>query len=280
MSTQPNHFARKTTALLSAIAASSLLGLPALAGGLSTTTDRQAQAQSSPDQMQCMPMTQSNNPSSTATPDASATGAAQVPNQADPRTGTASADQAASSDPTMSSRMDSSAGTSSMQTSAPDTRSERSAYGDVLSQGGATAGGFASQQVAAANNPDGYKSVSSRYTSNDPRANYMSNAATMRSDSMRSDSMRSDLMRSDLMRSDSMSQPSRQSSRMTTGTTIARCPEGMMPRSSTPELRQAPGQPNPGMQMSPQPTNPQAAPQRPDSQTRQSPADDNGGRAR
>jgi hypothetical protein len=277
MTTQHNHLARKATALLSAIAASGLLGLPALAGGLSgnaPSAGRQAQTPSGPDQTQCTPINQSSN-APTATPDASANGAAQLPNQADPRAGVTPSDQA-------SSRIDgSTASTSSIQMNdASNARSQNSAYRDVLSQGGATSGGFASQQVAMANNPDGYRTASSRYSSNDPRANYgnyRNSDNTASNNAMGNNAMgntSAGMNSSDSMRSDSMRQSSSQSSRMTTGTTIARCPEGMMPRSTTPESRQAPGQPNPGMQTSPQPTDPQMR------QAPQAPADDNGSRTR
>jgi hypothetical protein len=283
MTTQHHHLARKATALLSAIAASSLLGLPALAGGLSgnaTSAGEQAQTPSGSDQTQCTPVNQSSN-APTATPDASANGAAQLPNQADPRAGATPSEQASRTD-------GSTANTSSMQMNdAANARSQNSAYRDVLSQGGATSGGFASQQVAMANNPDGYRTASSRYSSNDPRANdgnYRNSDNTASSNAMSNNAMgntSAGMNSSDSLRSDSMRQPSSQSSRMTTGTMIAQCPSGTVPRSATPENRQAtpenrqaPDQPNPGMQTSPQPTDPQMR------QAPQAPADDNGSRTR
>lgn len=220
----------RATAILSAIAASSLLGLPALAGGLSGNANKlggQAQAPASPDQMQCLPTTQSSRPSGMVAPDASAPGAAQLPNQADPRTGTVPSDQ------TVSSRTDvSTADTSTVQTTQPsNTRSEGRTHGDVLAQGGATAGGFASQQVAAANNPEAYKMASSRYSSNELRTNNANGGTAM----MRNASAARNA--DDSMRSNTMSQPSNQSSQTTTDMTIAQCPSEMMPRSSMPESR-------------------------------------------
>ncbi|XGV99143.1 MAG: hypothetical protein ACAF41_09415 [Leptolyngbya sp. BL-A-14] len=275
MNMQPRHLARRTTALLSTIAASGLLGLPALAGGLpvgpTNTNNSQAQAPSSSDQMQCVPGTQANAPSATAAPDASASSAAQLPNQSDPRAGLSPSNQtvvsSANSDSTNSASnvpMSGSYTSSGNNNSSDQNRS----YGNVLAQGGATSGGFASQQVWAANNPDAYRTVSSRISSNEERPNFIGTTAG---------SMGSGTSASSSMSSSATSQPYSQSSQSTTSTTIAQCPNGMTPQSTTPSMRQAPGQDGSSSQPSMQQSSPQPTT---GNQTPQSPADDNSGRTR
>ncbi|MBW4692562.1 MAG: hypothetical protein KME27_12435 [Lyngbya sp. HA4199-MV5] len=282
MTMQKRLLAQKTTALLSAIAASSLLGLPALAGnpaGATNAGSNQAQAPSNVDQPQCVPSNQANQPSTTATPDASAPAAAQLPNQSDPRAGISPSDQTVSPSNQTTSPSNQTTSASGVQPVDTGDASRQTAsynrggsYGDVLSQGGATAGGFASQQVSAANNPSAYQSSSSRISSNEKRPNYGNSSAGM--DGNMSSTMRSN----DSMRSTTGSQPYNQSSRATASTTIALCPNGTTPQSATPSTRQAPSQPTLDAQPSP---SQQTSPQQPSgNETRQSPADDNGGRTR
>lgn len=228
--------ARKATALLSAIAASSLLGLPALAGGkndagnMPTAQSPATQSQTTDSsQMQCVPNAQSSLPSTTATPDAAAPSASQTPNQADPRAGLSQPDQMTQRTETQSA--------SDMRMVAPNMnvsndRSQSASYGDVLAQGGVTTGGFASQKLAMSRNSNANRDMSDRYNSNQAsmstdRSSMTGNAsATMSADSM-------------------MSQPSNSSSRSMTGTTIAQCPPGMTPGASQSEMRQSPAQMTP-----------------------------------
>lgn len=251
MNMQKNHTARKATALLSAIAASSLLGLPALAGGsVGDANKGREQAQSYPNQMQCAPTTQSNLPSTTAAPDASAPAAAQLPNQSDPRAGLSPSDQTQTAN---RKPVESSTSASSVQMNKPsNTSSQNTSFNNVLAQGGVTAGGFASRQVSAANNPEAYRMVNSRYGSNQERPN------NYKSDAGMTGNMGSTMSANESMRSDAMNQPSSQSSRMT-GTTIAQCPGVMMmPQSTTtPDMRQTPSQPNAGNRINNQQTLPQ-----------------------
>ncbi|MBW4471827.1 MAG: hypothetical protein KME45_15655 [Stenomitos rutilans HA7619-LM2] len=284
MNMQKNHLARKTTALLSAIAASSFLGLPALAGssvGMTNTGIDLAQTPSNIDQSQCIPSNQANQPSTTATPDASAPAAAQLPNQSDPRTGISSSDQTVSSSSQTSGNAANTPSTNASAVQAADSANtnrqtssynQGSAYGDVLSQGGATTGGFARQQVLAANNPDDYRMVSSRISSNEERSNYRSGASL-------NGNMGSTMSSNDSTRSTTGNQPYNQSSSSAASTTIALCPNGVTsPQSVTPSTRQAPSQPNLDTQPS---SSQQVSPQQPTgNETRQSPADDNSGRTR
>jgi len=221
MNMQKNHTARKATALLSAIAASSLLGLPAFAGGSVGDANQgreQTQAPSRPSQMQCASTTRSSS-SITATPDASALASAQLPNQADPRAGLSPSNQTQTAN---RSSVESTTSASSVKVNQPsNTSSQKTSFNDVLAQGGATAGGFASRQVSAANNPEAYRMVNSRYGSNQERPN------DYKSDAGMTGNMGSTMSANESMRSDAMNQPSIQSSQMT-GTMIAQCPGGMM----------------------------------------------------
>lgn len=261
MNMQKRHLTRKTTALLSAIAASGLLGLPALAGNPASVTNagtNQAQAPSNVDS-QCIPSNQANQPSTTAAPDASAPAAAQLPNQSDPRTGTAPSNQTVSPGNQTADNSTSVPSTNASAVQARDAADtsrqaasyeQGNAYGNVLSQGGATAGGFASQQVLAANNPDAYRSVSSRISSNEQRPNYSSGTGVT--------GMGSTPTSTDSTRSTTGTQPYSQSSRATASTTIALCPSGTTPQSTAPSTRQAPSQPSLNAQPS---SSEQASPQ-------------------
>lgn len=282
---QKSHLARKTTALLSAIAASSFLSLPVLAGnpvGTTNTGTTQAQTPSNVDPSQCVPSNQANQPSTTAAPDATAPAAAELPNQSDPRAGISPSGQTVPSADQTAGNSTTTPGTNASTIQSRDaadsnrqfaSEAQGSAYGDVLSQGGATAGGFASQQVLTANNPGAYRSTSSRITSNQERPNY--NNSTSNSGASTSGNVGSTVNSSGSMRSDTGNQ-SNQSSRATASTTIALCPSGTTPRSAAPSTRQAPSQPNLDTQSSSQ----QMSPQQPGNETRQSPADDNSGRTR
>lgn len=270
MNKQTSHMARRTTALLGAIAASSFLSLPALAGvptnNDANTGGNQAQAPVSLDQTQCMPTSQSNVPSTTAMPEASAPTAAQLPNQSDPRAGTSLPGQTVTSRPNdsmtsasrveMSNSSNTSSNTSSQPTAYDQNRS--SSDGNVLAQGGATSGGFASRQVSAASNPEAYRTVSSRYSSNQERPNYGGNSTSMtgKADAMMNtnESMRSDLTNHPYMSSPQATGNTTMASSQVTGTTtIARCPTEMTtPQSTMPQMRQSPGQSNSGTQSSPQ----------------------------
>lgn len=294
--------AKKATALFSAIAASSLLGLPALAGGrtdANTAPANQTQATPSSVQAQCIPDTQSNLPATTATPDASAPGASQLPNQADPRTGLSSSGQTvtqSAGDPTASV---SSGQPVTSSTDLSNNRNGAGSYGDALAQGGVTAGGLANQQVTAASNPDANRNASSSQyqvsgygnvlsqggataggfasqqvgAANNPDANrtvssrYSSNEVRINTNNRDERGRTATVVTSGSTRADAINQSLNQSSRSMTGTTIAQCPPGAVLRSPTPEMRRSLDQPSQDTQIAPQSTDPQL---------RQSPADTNG----
>lgn len=170
------HLIRRATALLGAIAASSFLGLPALAGGVIKGTSATEQAQNPSSTMpsvQCASMSTSmatqSSPSERATtldatPDASKPGADQVPNQADPRAGNTAADQPVNrtvnqmSDGSRTQMMGSSYQMTSQMTS---NRPTSAVYGNILGRGGVTAGGFANQRFVSANTPDAIREINS-----------------------------------------------------------------------------------------------------------------------
>ena len=168
------NLAKKTTALLSAVAASSLLGLPALAQ-MTPNSNQNTQPNSSQNSSECVPIvSQSGTPSSTlgSAADASQPGVRSFPNQADPRAGAILPgtnqssiggpvdNQSQSNAQTIdyNSRSQAYNNSSNGQFSSYGNQSNRS--GDVLSFGGSTNGGHAREIVEAASD----RNMNDRYS--------------------------------------------------------------------------------------------------------------------
>lgn len=213
-----NHFLTKATAVLSAIAAASVLGLPVFAqtetinntrpnsnystpgsnsgNMMDSNTQRQNLNNSGQTNSDCPPgMMRSQSSAENPGVAASTTGTNQFPNQSDPRTGavpTQSAETGANAatpvtqpSANQSSMMQSSMNRGERSTSdrrivsAPGSRAAAVRVGDVLSSGGATTGGESRQLLIAAGG--GYemnRSSDNQSASNQMTNNTVSGAAT------------------------------------------------------------------------------------------------------